>query len=80
MSLCIQGQESTNIEPEAQFIVPGWGDKVDFDVGLSNLPARPHRLAAVRQPYRLYPQKGTMNLATGATADWARSSCEPAKC
>ncbi len=30
---------------EAQFIVPDWGDKVDFVLGLSYRPVRLHRLA-----------------------------------
>jgi hypothetical protein len=31
--------------PEAQIIVPDWGDKVDYGMGLSYRPARLHRLA-----------------------------------
>jgi hypothetical protein len=30
--------------PEAQFIVSGWGDKVDYSIGLSYRPARIHLL------------------------------------
>jgi hypothetical protein len=30
---------------EAQFIVPDWGDKVNFGIGLSYRSVRPHRLA-----------------------------------
>ncbi len=37
--------------PEAPFIVPDWGDKVDYGVGLPYRPVRLHRL--VRQPYTI---------------------------
>ncbi len=41
------------IQPDAQFIIPDWGDKVDYGIGL---PYRPVRLQAggpVRQPYAI---------------------------
>ncbi len=41
---------------EAQFIVPDWGNKVDFVLGLSYRPVRLHRLAGRHDnPSRLYP-------------------------
>ncbi len=30
---------------EAQFIVPVWGDKMDYSIGMSYWPVRLHRLA-----------------------------------
>jgi hypothetical protein len=33
------------LESEAQLIVPDWGDKVDYGIGLSYRPVRLHRLA-----------------------------------
>ncbi len=39
-------------KPEAQLIVPEWGDKVDYGIGLSYRPAMLHRLACHS---RLYP-------------------------
>jgi hypothetical protein len=53
----------------AKFIVHDWGDKVDFDIGLSYWPARLHGLAGqYDNPYagvNYIPQSRTMNLATG---------------
>jgi hypothetical protein len=54
---------------EAQFIVPDWGDKVDYGIGMSYRPVRLNRLAGrYDNPYAIVdyiPQSGTMNLATG---------------
>jgi hypothetical protein len=33
---------STQEDSEAQFIVPGWGGKVDYGIGLSYRPVRTH--------------------------------------
>jgi hypothetical protein len=38
------------LTPEAQFIVPDWGNKVDYGIGLSYRPVRLHTLA-VRYDY-----------------------------
>ncbi len=36
---------SLALNPVAKFIVPDWGDKVDYGIGFSYRPARLHRLA-----------------------------------
>ena len=55
-------------DPEAKFIVPTWGDKVDSDIGLSYWPARLQMLEGwYDNPLALVnfiPQFGTMNSAT----------------
>ncbi len=54
---------------EAQFMVPDWGDKVDYGIGFSYWPpGYIGRRVAFRQLYALFdfiPQSETMNLATG---------------
>jgi hypothetical protein len=44
------------LDPAAQFIVPDWGDKFDYGIGLLYWPVRLHRLAT-KTLYRsqLYP-------------------------
>jgi hypothetical protein len=55
-------------KPEAEFIVPDWGDKVNYGIGLSYRPAKLHRLAGRHDNpmpvSTLSPQLGTMNSAT----------------
>jgi hypothetical protein len=43
------------LKPEAQFIVPVWGDKVDYGIGLSYRPVMQATEAggSVRQPYAI---------------------------
>jgi hypothetical protein len=42
-------------KPEAQFIVPDWGDKVDYGIGLLVVPTRQATQAGgqVREPYAI---------------------------
>jgi len=46
------------MSPKAQFLVPDWGDKIDYGIGLSYRPPRLHRLAGRYDnpmPYSTFP-------------------------
>jgi hypothetical protein len=64
--------------PVAEFIVPDWGDKVDFGIELSYRPAslRIRSLAGCDNPMpvsTLFPQSGAMNLVKS----FAKSATHP---
>jgi hypothetical protein len=55
----------------AEFIVPDWGDKVNYAIGLSYRPARLHRLAGrydnPMPELTISPSQRTMNSASDDT-------------